>query len=295
MHNLMIWFGRLQHISKRHIGVSFYGYPGKRGMCMLCGFLTFSPLFGLAANVYAVSFPGPDSYYTGTLIPLNLRDVSATGTNVGLDDADDEVAVVPIGFPFAFYGMGYTQVEISSNGFITFSPTGSAQCCDGDSIPNTVAPNNYIAGWWEDLAPVHGGIIRTGLIGTPGSRVFVVGFYNVRDLDDFDVVNTFEIILHEGTNDIELAIQDIQFDDIDDKVVGIENSGGTDGIEVIFVSEGDAGYSNGDSVISNQGYYFTYSGPPASIPTLSEWGVIIFVLLMAGTGIMFMRRRNITA
>ncbi|HPJ68144.1 MAG TPA: IPTL-CTERM sorting domain-containing protein [Desulfobacteraceae bacterium] len=31
---------------------------------------------------------------------------------------------------------------------------------------------------------------------------------------------------------------------------------------------------------------------PASIPTLSEWGMILFVILMAGTAVVFMRRRK---
>ena len=34
---------------------------------------------------------------------------------------------------------------------------------------------------------------------------------------------------------------------------------------------------------------------PTSIPTLSEWGMILFALLLAGTAVVFMRRRNMTA
>jgi hypothetical protein len=272
MTKFMVWFWTVGSISKsckRRLGASFYDRPGGEKKPTLYVFLIFFCLFVSAANVYAVPFPGPDSFgYTGTAIPLNLRDVSVTGTDVGLDSADDAVAVVPIGFTFEYYGVSYTQVEISSNGFITFSPTGNSECCSGESIPNTSSPNNYIAGWWEDLDPGAGGIIRTGLIGAPGSRVFVVGFYNVRDYDDpTHVVNTFEIILHEGTNDIELAIQDIQFDDVDNKVVGIENLDGTDGIEIIYVTSNDPAYSNGDSVISNQGYYF--SSPKISSPEIN--------------------------
>jgi len=103
-----------------------------------------------------------------------------------------------------------------------------------------------------------------------------------------NVVNKFEIILHEATGDIELAIEDIQFDDVDDKVVGIENTDGTDGIEVIFVESGDPTYTNGDSVISNQGYCFSsggtvcgaaLAGDARNIPAASPIGL---ALLSAG-------------
>lgn len=266
--------------------------------CQLFSFLLLISLLFLPVNVFAVDFPGPDSFgYTGALIPLNLRDISTTGTDVDFDDEDDGVAVVSIGFSFVFYGVTYTEIEISTNGFITFSPTEESQCCSGEPIPDASDPNNYIAGWWEDLDLGEGGIIRTQLIGTPGNQEFVIGFYGVRDNDDPDnVVNTFEIILHEGSNDIELAIDDIQFDDVDDKVTGIENADGTDGIEVIFVEGDDQSYSNGDSVISNQGYLFsTESAPmsvPTSVPTVNEWGMVILSLLMAGAAFWFIRKES---
>ncbi len=249
----------------------------------------------LSTSAQAVSFPGPDSYgYEGTLIPLNLRDVSTTGTDVGLDNVDDDTATTPIGFTFNYYGNNYSQVEISSNGFISFSLTGEDGCCSGDSIPDTDAPNNLIAGWWEDLDPSEGGIIRAQTLGTPGNREFIVGFYDVADYDDPDVINTFEIILHEATGDIELAIKDVQFDDVDDKVTGIENADGTDGIEVIFVDSDDPNYANGESVLSNQGYCFSTSGTACgsavsearSIPTLSSLGILLLGTALLVTGLL---------
>lgn len=258
-------------------------------------------LLSISGTSYAVGFPGPDSFgYEGSTIPLNLRDVSTTGNDVGLDNADDDTATAPIGFSFDYYGSSYTNVEISSNGFITFTPTGDAECCSGESIPDASSPNNIIAGWWEDLDPGEGGIIRTATVGAPGDREFIVGFYDVRDNDDPDnVVNTFEIILHEATGDIELAIEDIQFDDVDDKVVGIENADGTDGIEVIFVESGDPTYTNGDSVISNQGYCFSsggtvcgaaLAGDARNIPAASPIGLALLSAGLFATGL-FSRRR----
>lgn len=90
----------------------------------------------LSTSAQAVSFPGPDSYgYEGTLIPLNLRDVSTTGTDVGLDNVDDDTATTAIGFTFNYYGNNYSQVEISSNGFISFSLTGKTDAAAATQYP----------------------------------------------------------------------------------------------------------------------------------------------------------------
>lgn len=40
------------------------------------------------------------------------------------------------------------------------------------------------------------------------------------------------------------------------------------------------------------GVVVTGTGQPGSIPTLSEWGMIIFSLLLAGTAVVYMRRKN---
>ena len=154
----------------------------------------------------AAAFPGPDTFgYSGTMIPFNLRDVSGTGANIGLDNSDDDTAVVSIGFTFSFYGANYTEIEVSTNGFGSFSQTGNAGCCSGDPIPTAGRIDNFIASFWQDHDPSEGGTIRTETSGAAGSREFVLGFYDVKDFDDPDnVEGTWEMILHETSNDIEL-------------------------------------------------------------------------------------------
>src|SRR2546422_1125192 len=59
---------------------------------------------------------------------FSFTDISATGTqlmgtgaNASLPLGDDEVSgPVTIGFPFNFYGTGYSEVFVSSNGFLSF-------------------------------------------------------------------------------------------------------------------------------------------------------------------------------
>lgn len=180
----------------------------------------------------ATVFPGPDEFgYSAREIPSNLRDISASGTFVPLGD-DQVSAGIPIPFPFRFYGVPVTQVFISSNGFITFSPGQSSGCCSGDPIPDTNSPNNIIAGFWEDLNNPQGNI-RFETMGSPGNREFVVGFYNVPHYSNGPQV-TFEIILHEAGSAIELQYGLAPSDaDGDPTTVGIENADGTIGLQIV--------------------------------------------------------------
>jgi hypothetical protein len=218
--------------------------------------------------VRAVPFPGPDNFgYFAKSIPFHLRDVRDTGSDLGLDATDDSVAVVPIGFSFPFYGINYTEVRVSDNGFLSFKTTGDAACCSGQPIPTTGGPlDNFVAGWWEDLAPNKGGVIRSQTVGSIGSREFVVGYYDVADFDDpVNSINTMELVLHEGTGDIELQLAQIQFDNVDDKVVGIENQDGSDGIEILFLPSSEPGLENGDLVFEKQGFLISLVPEPSSL------------------------------
>lgn len=245
-----------------------------RGMlpfALTCALIAINRQTSVAQLPIIIPQIGPDAFgHLATPVPVNLRDVEAAGNDIGLDSSDDATAVQAIGFDFLFYGASYNQVEISSNGFMSFNLTGEDACCSGETIPTAGGSiDNYIAGYWEDLDPSEGGVIRTLTVGAFGSREFIVGFYDVADNDDpANSVNTFEMILHEGTNNIELQYGQIQFEDVDDKVIGIENAGGTDGLELLFV-ESSAPFVNGDILLANQGFLITIVPEPSSILLLS--------------------------
>ena len=103
------------------------------------------------AAVDAAPFPGPDGFgHTATNIPFNLRDISETGTDLEMDD--DDVEFVEIGFGFSFYGVEYTEAEVSSNGFVSFTLEDEAGCCSGEAIPTPGGTiDNFIAGFWKTL------------------------------------------------------------------------------------------------------------------------------------------------
>ena len=63
-------------------------------------------------------------------------------------------------------------------------------------------------------------------------------------------------------------------------------SAGTDLTTLTATSQTDPNVTNNDSVTTQA------LGSPAPIPTLNEWGMIIFSLLMAGSAFWFIRKRG---
>ena len=200
----------------------------------------------IAPQVSATEFPGPDGFgYVAYKINGNLRDISSEEIFVQLGD-DQVSAAIPIPFNFLFYGISYHEVFISSNGFITFNANEVDGYNGGDAVPNALHPNNFIAGFWEDLNPSAGGVGYAST-GDEGSREFVVSFTEVPHFGvGFPV--TFQIIIHEGSNDIELQYG-LANSDGGTHSVGIENTDGTDGLQIAY----------GDVSFDHEGFIITKS------------------------------------
>jgi hypothetical protein len=196
--------------------------------------LVMALVFMIVSSASATDFPGPDEYgYIATNIEGNLRDLTTheSTTYLTLDD-DDVTEPISLPFPFLFYGVYVAEMYIASNGFISFSAGQGMGCCKGELIPNPLPPNNTIAGFWEDLNPAQGGSIGHSTIGIEGKREFVVEFKEVPHfINEFPL--TFQIILHEGSNHIELQYGTAMGDsDPLPFTVGIENDDGTMGIQI---------------------------------------------------------------
>jgi hypothetical protein len=145
--------------------------------------------------------------------------------------SDDQVGpFVLMGFTSQFYGEGVSRLRISSNGFITFANSNSSGCCSGQALPSPAAPNHLVAGFWEDLNPRGGGAIRFGRSGTAPNRIFVVMFDNVPHFGGRNLTS-FQIVLHEGSPDIEVHCRDCPSDG-GRHTQGIENVNGTLGLTV---------------------------------------------------------------
>jgi hypothetical protein len=195
--------------------------------------------FGLLLAGLAICLPGQallaqttDVSYTETVLPSNMRDISASGTALVLTD-DQVSGPIAIGFLFNFYGNTYSTAYVSSNGFVTFDSSGGSGCCSGQALPNPDTPNNLVAGYWEDLDPPEGaGNVRVQTLGTAPDRMFVVGFYNVQHFPSGNA-STFEMILHEGSDNVELQYG-VGSTDGGDHSIGIESASGIFGHQVAY-------------------------------------------------------------
>jgi hypothetical protein len=147
-------------------------------------------LYGKRVDPFEVTFP---AYNT------------ATAFNVGtVVPSSDDVTHGPfnIGFTFNFFGNNYTQFYIGSNGWIGFT-AGQTTGYTAAYIPNAGSPKNVIMADWEDLFPGSANIYYS-TIGTAPNRKLVVNFNAVPHYGCRSNLHTFQFVLYETTNVIDV-------------------------------------------------------------------------------------------
>lgn len=120
-----------------------------------------NPLPGVDARVEGRSdslasidaaWPGEDGYgYYGEEVPYQWIEISSSGALIsGLED-ENYAGPFNIGFSFPFYGTSYTQFTADCNGYLVLGSSGSTAYTNQCPLPNSTAPNNVIAIYWDDL------------------------------------------------------------------------------------------------------------------------------------------------
>ena len=182
---------------------------------------------------------GETTDYTATSIayaPPHAFSGLANPISVGTDDVWSPVVNLP--FNFCFYGNNYNQCLISSNGAITFdlstySPGGYSAWWFNDSIPSSNLFLNAIFGPYHDMDPSLGGEVAWELVGTAPCRMLVVSFNEVPLYSCTSVTSTFQIVLYETTNVIEVYIQEKSACsgwNSGNTALGVQNATGTAGV-----------------------------------------------------------------
>lgn len=169
----------------------------------------------------------------------NLGGVNLVNPTTVLLSDDIWSGVVPIGFPFSFYGNNYSNCIIGSNGLISFNTANAGGYCAyiinaGNtlpSVPNLPATKNSIMVAYQDIVPnASGGNIQYETIGTAPNRKFVVLYQNVYFFSCTSVCNNYAMILNEGSNTIEFHIGNkaicTQFNG-GRAIQGVQNNAGT--------------------------------------------------------------------
>ncbi|HEX8425298.1 T9SS type A sorting domain-containing protein [Hymenobacter sp.] len=120
---------------------------------------------------------------------------------------DDALSsTIQLGFSFAYDGSIYTQLQASSNGFLTFN-TANTALGQENNLTAASAPRPLLAPLWDDLsgiASANGGAASYLTTGTAPNRVFTFEWRNF--LWDYDApapAVSFQVKLYEGSNNIE--------------------------------------------------------------------------------------------
>jgi hypothetical protein len=158
-------------------------------------------------------------------------DISGTGSPLALTD-DSSNGPIDLGFEFPFFDEVKTSCFVGSNGFISFDEGSSS--LSNQNLPTDWAPNNLIAVLWDDLNPASGGTVYA-LSDVENGR-FIVQYEAVPAYGG-SVPFTFQAILHESGL-ILLQYLELDESDIGSTTIGIENSSGTIGFNVLFDGTG---------------------------------------------------------
>ncbi len=149
-------------------------------------------------------------FYNITSIPYNpapFTGISLTGQFGNADDGS--TGAIPLPFDFCFFGNTYNECYVGSNGWVSFSPN-QPNTFTSNSIPSTLAsvPKNCIMAPWQDWwSFLNGnGNIQYATFGTAPFRRFVVTFFQLPLFSCTSLLGTFQVILYECTNEIEVHI-----------------------------------------------------------------------------------------
>ncbi|MDX2190141.1 MAG: choice-of-anchor L domain-containing protein [Bacteroidota bacterium] len=158
-----------------------------------------------------------------------IYNIITSTSNRNLDFTNSEIQFqIPIGFSFNFYCNNYQNLNISKNGFVSFS---SATTNIGELIPSINSPNNFIALAAVPIQTNANSEISYSTLGNIGNRVLIINYFNVTMKNSFGVNSiSGQIQLYEKDNHIELHIKNLNNDLPLNVIQGIENADGSLGI-----------------------------------------------------------------
>ena len=213
---------------------------------------------GTPSALSAIAPSAPATGYTASSIAF-APTAPAGPTNPGPVGDDVVSASIPLGFGFSYYGTTYTNLVISTNGFVSFDAAPGAGCCSGQSIPSTIAPNNLIAACWTDLNTGSGGNIDYYNLTSPNR--FVIRYNGVAHFSTATIQVTSQIVIYES-GIIEIHNTNILPDGI--MTQGIEGPGGVAATPVSGRNAGTWSASNDAyrfSPTQAMGFLWTPNGP----------------------------------
>ena len=198
------------------------------------------------------------------------------------------------------------EVRLSTNGAST--DVGSAPTDVGDftellvEINPNLQPSTYPEDWTQFVIDTFSGYTGTGRI---AFRYWVTDAGPFGANSDFIGIDTVE------TTEVTCTVNYVQISGVDGNLVGLHIDGVCDGTVDVRADATGAIVASGVSLDGSGSTYIyvdfvadsTYTvilpdgsevtTNTATVPTLGEWGMIAFVLLLMGSGLVFLRRRRL--
>lgn len=167
-----------------------------RSTVTLCAFLFFAFLQSSYAQQYNLQSS------SGSFVPI------VGGTAVDEIENDQGLSnAIPIGFSFGFFGLNYTSVQATAEGFISFNNIAGTTT---PLISNDLGNANYLriaAPLWDDLNGA-GGAASYALTGVAPNRVFTFEWLNWKwGWNAAQAGISFQVKLYETSNVIEYVFR----------------------------------------------------------------------------------------
>tara|TARA_B110000211_G_C14077401_1_gene552847 strand:+ start:118 stop:2418 length:2301 start_codon:yes stop_codon:yes gene_type:complete len=169
----------------------------------------------------------------------DFDDISSDTNRILISLSDDSSRSIPVGFNFSFYDVVYSTLNVSSNGYISFT-SGSNGCCSGKVIPSADSNSRMgagIAAWWEDLNPRSGGSVEYLTKGTSPNRELIIQFTDVPAYSNSGR-NTFQYKIKENDNSVEVHYKEL-YGDSGSYSIGVQKNS-TIGLQYYYGQGGNA-------------------------------------------------------
>jgi len=137
------------------------------------------------------------STFTATFNDITGGTPGPTGDNTHTD--------APIGFSFNYFGVAYTTLRISSNGWLSLDQSGvDTSSYHNEYLFTSAQPEATLAPWWDHLLADGSTSISYKTTGTAPNRVFTAEYSGILSYNSgSDSRLTFEVKLYESINVIE--------------------------------------------------------------------------------------------
>jgi hypothetical protein len=181
---------------------------------------TLITLMALSASVLgcarALAGGGPDSFGYTWLASTEGGPAYTFQIPVGakpLDLSDDDFETVPLGFDFPFYGDVYDEIEVHSNGALTFGRGAFLNATHSCPLDQPAEPSIFV--YYSDLNPAQAtgpvGGVFAWTEGPPGQRRFIVEYHGIPHWN-VGGTNQFEVKLFEAGGRVEFHFLDLLVD-----------------------------------------------------------------------------------